>query len=430
MRGPDEELLQAISWDAADGAQSYMVPVQQPGEHEILVTHIGRKDGQMVEATESATFNIGPMIITVIDLVPGSIGVINVVGGEAPEPIDLNGYWDFYPTVEGEGELFFGVLPFQQTGTELLSAHGLSGSIIGTSFFLEGYFEEDDTVLHGVMEGTASPTEITGEYTDLPFGDGTFRFVPSEMPFGHLDVSGTFNGQPVSLDTEYGLARSDSDSFYGYQIGLNVGGLYGLWIGTEDRELGVGEFHVDEDEWFGLDLNDNYGQHEATAGWINITAYSETGMTGTFDLYFSDGHLTGTFHLIFGASGEASVDGIWMGNPVSGSTTAAYAERHAQVVDRLEISYLDPQLQVDLWISANGSLHTGVTVSPDAWVTMRWLEGDGDGDEEDEILATSCELHIDALSAEAVAGGITAFFEGGDSVTANFAMDFAPESED
>ena len=424
VRDPDQELLQAISWEVAEGPQSYTIPVEQPGEHEIVVTHVGQKDGQMMEATESATFNIAAMVITVIDLVPGSIGVIKIAGGgEQSEPLDLNGYWDIHFTPEGgdEDDVERSILPLQQLGTQLLSGYGLSGSLVGTEFFLETYLEDEGTIFHGVMEGTASQNEIAGDFTGLPFGDGTFLMVPWLGPFGHLDVSGTFQGQPVSLDTEYGFATTHTSTFWGYNIGLNTGGLDGLYIGTEEHELEVGELDVDEAYWSKVVVD---GQ-EATGGWIDITGYSEAGMTGTFDLYFENGHLTGSFDLAFGGGGgEISVTGTWMGNPVSGSTTNASAERSVRVKDNLDITYIDVDLLVNLWISVNGYLTTGVHVSPEAGVDVRW------GGEGDEISSTSCELHIEELTEEAVAGSLTAVLEGGDSVTANFAMDLAEGSID
>jgi hypothetical protein len=81
MQDPADEVLQTIDWEAADGAKSYLIPVNQLGEYEIEVTHIGEKNGQSVEATESAAFNIQAMVITVIDITPGCVGVIKVEPG-------------------------------------------------------------------------------------------------------------------------------------------------------------------------------------------------------------------------------------------------------------------------------------------------------------------------------------------------------------
>ena len=55
VRDPSGEVLQTIEWAAAEGEQTYTVPVKQAGEHQLEVTHIGQKDGQAVQATESAS---------------------------------------------------------------------------------------------------------------------------------------------------------------------------------------------------------------------------------------------------------------------------------------------------------------------------------------------------------------------------------------
>ena len=85
---------------------SYLIPVTKQGEHEIVVTHIGEENGEVVEVEESATFNIQAMIITIIDIIPGCIGVINVdPGDEEPPPppcAGLVGTW-FGSSVEVPG---------------------------------------------------------------------------------------------------------------------------------------------------------------------------------------------------------------------------------------------------------------------------------------------------------------------------------------
>jgi hypothetical protein len=86
VRDPVGELLQSIDWAAAEGPQSYMVPVSQMGQYQLEVAHFGERDGEHVQASESAAFNIQAMKITVIDIVPGCIGVIRVSPGQTVEP--------------------------------------------------------------------------------------------------------------------------------------------------------------------------------------------------------------------------------------------------------------------------------------------------------------------------------------------------------
>ena len=87
VRDPDGEVIQIIDWEAEDGPMSYLIPVQQQGEHKIFVTHIGEQNGEVVEVTESATFNIQAMVITVIEVIPGCIGLINIEGINPPTAV-------------------------------------------------------------------------------------------------------------------------------------------------------------------------------------------------------------------------------------------------------------------------------------------------------------------------------------------------------
>ncbi len=88
---PVGETVKSIDWAAAEGESTYMIPVETPGEYSIEVTHFGEKDGETVEATESASFNIGAMLITVVEVTPGQVGTINVVGGTPPTTHTLSG---------------------------------------------------------------------------------------------------------------------------------------------------------------------------------------------------------------------------------------------------------------------------------------------------------------------------------------------------
>jgi hypothetical protein len=77
---PDGEVIQKITWLASEGSKRYRIPVEQQGKHGIIVTHIATEENQVVTATESATFYIQAMTITVIDIIPGFIGYINIDG--------------------------------------------------------------------------------------------------------------------------------------------------------------------------------------------------------------------------------------------------------------------------------------------------------------------------------------------------------------
>jgi hypothetical protein len=89
VNDPDHQVLQTISWAAVEGPQSYLIPVTQAGQHEIVVTHISDNNGEPVEATESTLFNIAPMVVTVINITPGAIGMIDINGPSGVPPPEL-----------------------------------------------------------------------------------------------------------------------------------------------------------------------------------------------------------------------------------------------------------------------------------------------------------------------------------------------------
>jgi hypothetical protein len=99
---PDEQLIQTIHWYAGDGEQTYLIPVQDQGQYGIQVTHIGEKDGDEYEAVESAAFNMQAMTITVIDIIPGFIGEINIEPGDEEPIVQLAGTW-INPDYDGTG---------------------------------------------------------------------------------------------------------------------------------------------------------------------------------------------------------------------------------------------------------------------------------------------------------------------------------------
>jgi len=82
VRDPEGQVLETILWAAGEGPRCYLVPVQQVGEHGIEVTHLGERNGETVEASESAVCDVQARVITVIEVTPGRIGVIRVVGEE------------------------------------------------------------------------------------------------------------------------------------------------------------------------------------------------------------------------------------------------------------------------------------------------------------------------------------------------------------
>ncbi len=78
VRDPEAEVLKTIEWEAKHGPRFYLIPVKEPGEHEIEVTHFGQRDGEAVEAVDTVVFDVPAKEVTVIDVVPGCIGVIRI----------------------------------------------------------------------------------------------------------------------------------------------------------------------------------------------------------------------------------------------------------------------------------------------------------------------------------------------------------------
>jgi hypothetical protein len=78
VRDPEGEVLKTIEWEAENGPRFYLIPVKSPGEYEIEVTHFGERDGEAIEAVDTAVFEVPARRITVIDVVPGCIAVIRI----------------------------------------------------------------------------------------------------------------------------------------------------------------------------------------------------------------------------------------------------------------------------------------------------------------------------------------------------------------
>ncbi|MBN1835273.1 MAG: hypothetical protein JW820_05435 [Spirochaetales bacterium] len=85
---PAGNLIQEILWLPAEGSKTYRIPAQREGEYEIVVTHVSTEAQEEIRATESEKFYIQRMKITVVDIIPGVIGFINI-DGSAQQAIEL-----------------------------------------------------------------------------------------------------------------------------------------------------------------------------------------------------------------------------------------------------------------------------------------------------------------------------------------------------
>ena len=297
-----------VSWDAGDGAISELIPVSGAGEYRIEVTHISENGGEPVEAMESATFTIQSMVITVIEVIPGCVGVIDVEPGEIipEEPIDLTGYWLWYYS-PGVGEQENGpiLLYIQQTEEhDLLANIGINGFISDSTvtLFMPDYGVE--------MVGTVSGDEIAGEFTMVMPGDddpqvGSFRMnraTETNPPFGHLELEGTVDGIEILLDTGFALGGPEVD------VEGDIGGIsthfqaryithewdVWVWMSVEGAvpEIGEGDPEVVYDE-IGIGLRwqkngqglDDYNIEHPFSGSMTLTRFDvEEGAAGSFNL--------------------------------------------------------------------------------------------------------------------------------------------------
>ncbi len=330
LRDPKGELLRTIEWEATEGPRSYTIAVQQRGQYEISVTHYGEKDGRTVEATESAEFNIHAMRITVINVVPGAIGVIGVDPGESePEQYDLTGYWDSYLLMNGDQDgpfLFY----FVQTGNTL-DGFNTTGTVEDSVVTLSVGSDEDEAVkVVGTIENNdyfAGTADFYGELIDIEF-----RRVDDQLTFGTLQLSGLVNFQ-----SEKALGGEEPDYteyFLEFQImagslegeiefmtyhGLAAGQYYDVFDGR--GHLGANEVDV---EFFDYGTWDDF---RAEDGWLFLDQYDPDGVvSGAFEVYFedSDNWLGGSFSLDQPSGNGAQVtisDGQWNGLPVATGTT-------------------------------------------------------------------------------------------------------------
>ncbi len=211
VRDPDDAVLQTIDWQVAQGPKSYVVPVQQQGEYDIEVTHIGSNNGVTVQVAENATFNIQAMMITVIDIVPGGIGAINVKPGEG-----------------GGGEAEY-LISFKFDGTPFTFAEGVLDAPWGNIPF-------------GFMEAWPSNRGVIDRMVmmSLPAGLPMDTFDPS------LGLGIAIIGQPVA-----GTTYDFVDGYSGlHDVSYGTPDI-GYAIMFKDGELGTGTVTVTKAEGLG-----------------------------------------------------------------------------------------------------------------------------------------------------------------------------------
>jgi hypothetical protein len=385
VRDPDDKVLKTIAWQAEDGSKSYLIPVEQQGKHEIRVTHIGEKNGTTVETTESATFDIKPMVITVIDIVPGSIGMINVKPEGTSAPINLTGFWNF--SITTGGETMTGGLYFLQTGSSLNGTHGVTGTVDGSN------------VTWGVSEGpSGNPMAATGtmQGSNKASGtisagsqSGTWEMTRAVLSFGSLNLDGMATlhtdkalGWKYVPRPEYRLdftVPSAWPSFYGFAFSSDTTNFAAGQVRTVSESLDGRPNEI----WVGVS-----GSH-AQSGQVRFTRYDAGAAAAAFELNFEGGdYLKGTLDFS-GSGGTFTIDSgsTWGGSPLSGSWSVASWSAYMQDNAREDVSYIDQDLRVALTVGRHTEQAVGTFSVPDQrFVSFSWEPESG------------AEIHEDALS--------------------------------
>jgi hypothetical protein len=429
---PDGETLQTVSWDAPEGPQSYLIPVTRTGQHRIVVTHLGERDGEAVQAIESATFAVAAMVITVIDIVPGSIGVIDIEpgGSEPPEPIDLTGWWDFFITPDGMSELGPMVFCIHQEGSSLDCSLGFTGTITGYDVYLEAWLEGT----HAELYATVSGDTISGTFDESPFGSGSFRLVPTTVTFSHLEMQGYVQGTNVDLDTDFAVGSFDgTDYSYRHTFQVGVGSAWGHFFFLS-RELEAGnDYAVTDEDWddestISLQLWDGADYWTAVSGTMRIDTYDDTGMSGSFtDIWFPDvpegGLLSGTFDVQFFANtGQVSVTGNWAGSSVDVDLSDASSDRGVQSNTGFSAHYDDCTLEAGVFLGFEGEGPPTLPWTTGSWPTVRYAFDNGTGFF--DLMPESGSMTLDSYGESGASGSFVANFPGGESITGSFDLIF------
>ena len=251
--------------------------------------------------------------VIVLGLVLGAL--LGCPSPDEGDGIDLTGYWDVYILAEGEPEFGPGWLFIQQTDSDLegqvRGGGRLDGSIDGTNVSLQGDpgGQGNQVSFAGTVEGDC----ITGT-ASTNTGHDTFRMCRSTLPFGHLDLTGSYQEEPLALDTEYAIGSKGEPGsspmsfileFWDTQLFVylefNVVG--------EDLEAGR-DYSLLDEAWGLLGVGRWQSYEQGTwseievaldaPGTLHITSYSADGIAGTYSASFQEGgSITGTFDVSF-----------------------------------------------------------------------------------------------------------------------------------
>jgi hypothetical protein len=338
------------------------------------VTHFGQNEvGEQVQATESAAFQIRAMGITVIDIVPGCIGMIHVEGQEAPPTVDLTGYWDAILTPPGGEPNPPHLLYLKQTDSSLNISDGLTGTVDVEGMAVTIVIPDFEATL----VGTIGPDDtITGtlEMMGQIFGAELRRSV---LDFGTFTLSGL-----IDVNTDRGLGSMSEDQLsYRLDFDVRTSALQGHITFWSEALLPPGDYEVvggwssdfESGEvgasWF---FPDYEGEISAESGTLTLTRNDSSGASGHFDVQFEGGNsLSGSLELnqpTWGG-GLVSVDGgYWDGAEVTSETASGIFWNSGPQVDwgDCNIDYLDEDRKVWLDLGPmSGTFAAGTYLVPD-----------------------------------------------------------------
>jgi hypothetical protein len=246
-----------LTWYAGDDPVSELIPVSEEGEYEIQVTHVGDDNGEPVVAEEWASFNIAAMVITVIDIIPGAVGVIAVDGENVGDPWAwMYGYWiqDEYAVPISD------YLEIREDGTYWwwINYDGSGGIDESGTWYVE------DGQLIIVMEGTEVPTEVVKLSDDelilIMFGEEEHFYRKGTEPYWVFDLPAI--PLPDSSDWTERIINDDEVQLFTFQA--PVSGTYGIsWKQAGDpdlpdysAEIDVFAYHSDQETLiFGKDTS-------------------------------------------------------------------------------------------------------------------------------------------------------------------------------
>jgi hypothetical protein len=293
----------------------------------------------------------------------------------------------------------------------------------------------------GTLVGTLSPDgdTIGGSIDEGPYSGFEFFFTRSTFPFGHITLSGTCAGVPISLDTDLGRTNREvhNNETFRFDVLLGSGAPVGagLAFDVEDVPLEAGTYTViqwgdwDEEELPNPPIHATLWAiettYEASGGTVTISSYVGTHIEGSFALEFQDGStLSGTFNSNFGSSGTSYLEGTWQEDTfIPGNTNASSGSEYWSGTSfNLVVDFWDPDLSMQAWFTFPGYVTAGTyTKSPtieEFWGHFSWEPVSGP-QANGEIAATS-SLNLDYYDGNSMSGSFDLSFMEGGSVHGEF----------